>query len=87
MKSLLFQGNTPLSEPLLCGPCRKEVRIRFKYKGRLYTQVFRDKASVEDPYLTMVKAAAFAIRTGEPYVMQPPPRNVRDFLIRSNVVI
>lgn len=87
MKSLLFQGNTPLVEPATCGPCRKEVRIVFKKNGRLYTMVLRDKISVEDPYLTMVKAAAFAIRTSEPYVMQPPPRKVRNFLINSNVVI
>lgn len=87
MKSLLFQGNTPLVEPSACGPCRKEVRIVFKKNGLLYTMVLRDKIAVEDPYLTMVKAAAFAIRQGEPYVMQPPPRKVRNFLIRSNVVI
>lgn len=87
MKSLLFQGNTPLAEPASCGPCRKEVRIVFKKNGRLYTMVLRDKISVEDPYLTMVKAAAFAIQAGEPYKMLAPPRKVRNFLIRSNVVI
>jgi len=87
VKSLLFQGNTPLVEPLTCGPCRKEVRIVFKKNGLLYTMVLRDKIAIEDPYLTMVKAAAFAIRQGEPYVMRPPPRQVRNFLIRSNVVI
>lgn len=87
MKSLLFQGNTPLAEPLTCLPCRKEVRIVFKKDGRLYNMVLRDKIAVEDPYLTMVKAAAFAIQAGEPYKMQQPPRKVRNFLIRSNVVI
>lgn len=87
MKSLLFQDATPFVEPPACGPCRKEVRVVFKKNGRLYTMVLRDKIAVEDPYLTMVKAAAFAIRQGEPYVMQPPPRKVRNFLIHSNVVI
>jgi hypothetical protein len=87
MKSLLFQDATPFVEPPACGPCRKEVRIVFKKNGLLYTMILRDKIAVEDPYLTMVKAAAFAIRQGEPYVMQPPPRKVRNFLIRSNVVI
>lgn len=87
MKSLLFQGNTPLSEPQACRPSRKEIRIVLKKDGRLYTMILRDKVCVEDPYLTMVKAAAYAIRQGEPYVMQPPPRKVRNFLIRSNIVI
>jgi len=87
MKSLLFQGHTPLMEPASCGPCRKEVRVTFKKNGRLYNMVLRDKITVEDPYLTMVKASAFAIRESEPYVMQPPPRKVRNFLINSNVVI
>jgi hypothetical protein len=87
MKSLLFQGNTPLAQPATCAPCRNEVSVVFKKNGRLYTLVLRDKISVEDPYLTMVRAAAFAIRASEPYVMQPPPRAVRNFLINSNVVI
>jgi hypothetical protein len=87
MKSLLFQGDTPLVQPASCGPCRKEVKVVFKKNGRLYTMILRDKITVEDPYLTMVKAAAFAIRTAEPYVMSQPPRKVRNFLINSNVVI
>lgn len=87
MKSLLFQDSSPFVEPPTCAPCRKEVVVTFKKNGRLYTMTLRDKISVEDPYLTMVKAAAFAIRTSEPYVMQPPPRGVRNFLINSNVVI
>lgn len=86
-KSLLFQGNTPFVQPAVCGPCRKEVKVVFKKNGRLYTMVLRDKILVDDPYLIMVKAAAFAIRSTEPYVMQPPPRKVRNFLINSNVVI
>lgn len=86
-KSLLFQGNTPLSEPVMCTPCQQEVRVAYKKDGRMYTMILRSRITVENPYLTMVKAAAFAIGQGEPYVMQPPPRKVRNFLIRSNVVI
>jgi hypothetical protein len=49
--------------------------------------VLRDKITVEDPYLVMVKATAFAIRTGEPYAAEPTPRAVRDFLLKSSVVV
>lgn len=86
-KSILFQESSPFAQIATCGPCRKEVSVTFKKNGRLYTMILRDKISVEDPYITMVKAAAFAIRASEPYVMQPPPRKVRNFLINSNIVI
>jgi hypothetical protein len=46
----------------------------------------RDKIVVEDPYLVLVKAEAFAISQGEPYNGSVPSRTVRDFLIKSAVV-
>lgn len=88
MKSLLFkQGATPFVEPPECGPCRLEVIVVVRKDGRLYRTVIRDKVVVEDPMLVMVKAEAFAIAQGEPFVGRPPPRAVRDFLIKSSVVI
>jgi hypothetical protein len=63
------------------------VSVVIRKFGRLYTMKLRDKISVEDPYLVMVKAEAFALQQGEPYSGVVPPRNVRDFLIKSNVVI
>ncbi len=89
MKSLLFQGVTPFNEPPECGalPCRTEVPITLRKNGRLYKFVLRDKVVPEDPYLVMVKATAFAIQTGEPYVGRSPDRGVRDFLIKTSVVI
>lgn len=87
MKSLLFTDSTPFNEPPGCGPCRTEVVRTFRKNGRLYRVVLRDKIVVEDPYLVMVKAFAFAIQQGEPYMGVPPPRTIRDFLIKSSVVI
>jgi hypothetical protein len=55
--------------------------------GRIYRFVLRDKVIPEDPYLIMVKAAAFAIQTGEAYNGTPPGREVKDFLIKSNINI
>jgi len=89
MKSLLFQGVTPFVEPPGCAaiPCRVEVPISIRKEGRLYTFVLRDKVVPEDPYLVMVKAAAFAIAEAEPYVGRPPSRAIRDFMIKDTVVI
>ena len=87
MRSQLFEPSSPFEEPPQCGPCRTEVIKVFRKNGRLYRMVIRDKVVVEDPYLVMVKAFAFAVKEGEPYMGQQPPRSVRDFLIKSSVVI
>jgi len=88
MKSLLFkEGASPFTQPVECGPCRIERVVVARKNGRLYRVVIRDKIVVEDPMLVMVKAEAFAIAQGEPFVGRPPPRSVRDFIIKSSVVI
>jgi hypothetical protein len=89
MRSLLAQGATPFTEPQSCriGTCRTEVVFTIPKNGRLYRFVARDKVQPEDPYLVMVKAAAFAIKQGEPYNCQTPGRSLKDFLIKSSVVI
>jgi hypothetical protein len=85
-KSLLFTGALPYTDPPGCGPCRTEVPITIRKNGRLYNFVLRDKISIEDPYLVLVKAGAFAISQGELYNGLPPERSVRDFLIKQNLV-
>lgn len=87
MKSLLFRGVTPFTEADDCAPGRTEVAVSLRKDGRIYRFIIRDKVTVEDPYLVLVKARAFAIRTGEPFGAQPPSRSVRDFLIKSSIII
>lgn len=87
MKSFLFRDVTPFTESDDCTPGRTEVNVSLRKDGRIYRFIIRDKVTVEDPYLVLVKARAFAIRTGEPFGAQPPSRSVRDFLIKSSVVI
>lgn len=90
MKSLLFQtGTSPFIEPAQCGaiPCRNEVPINIRKDGRVYKFVLRDKVVPEDPYLTLVKALAFAIQMNEPYSGQSPERSIKDFMVKNNVVI
>lgn len=74
-------------QPPGCGPGRQESPVRIQMNGKLYNFVFRDKIVPEDPYIVAVKAIAFAIKRVEEYRGVPPPRTVRDFLIKSNLVI
>jgi hypothetical protein len=84
-KSLLFTGDVPFGVPPGCEPCRQEVAVTIRKNGRLYTMTMRDKIVVEDPYLVLVKAEAFALGQGEPYAGIVPPRSLRDFLIKNNL--
>lgn len=86
-KSLLFGDTLPFGVPPGCAPGREEVVVTVRKFGRLYTYKLRDKITIEDPYLMMVKAEAFAIGQGEPYAGRTPERTVRDYLIKSNVEI
>jgi hypothetical protein len=52
----------------------------------LYRFTVRDKLAVEDPYIVLMKAVAFAIKHSTPYPGAMPPRKVRDFLIKTSVV-
>lgn len=87
MKSLLFSDSSPFVQPPSCGPCRIDREVSVRKDGRIYRFRLRDKIVVEDPFLVMVKAEAFSIAANEPYMGRPPPRSIRDFLLRSNVVI
>ncbi len=86
-KSLLYSTVPPLSIPALCGSGRQEVKVTIAKDGRLYHLTMRDKVIPEDPLFVLVKAAAFAVSEGEPYMGRMVPRSVRDFLIKSNAVI
>ncbi len=86
MRSKLFSDESPFVQPVTCQPCRTEIAVTIRKGGRLYNLVLRDKIVVEDPYLIMVKATAFAVAQGEPYNGTVPPRSVRDFLIKSAIV-
>lgn len=87
MKSLLFSNSSPFIQPTECQPCRVEKTITVRKNGRLYRFVVRDKIVVEDPMLVMVKAEAFAIFQAEPFAALPTPRSVKDFLIKSSLVV
>lgn len=87
MISLLHQPDAPFDIPPGCEAGRREDRRRFLKNGKIYTMVWRDKVVIEDPYLVMVRATAYAIRTNEPYGARTPRRDYRDYLLKSSVVI
>lgn len=87
MMTLLKQPNAPFTEVPGCGPGRTETAKRIIKNGKVYTLVWRDKISIEDPYLVLVKTSAYAIRTNEPYGGRTPRRSYRDYLIKSSLVI
>jgi hypothetical protein len=89
MKSLIAQGVTPFTIPVGCDleSCRTEAKFAIRKNGRIYRFVVRNKIQPEDPYFVLVKAAAFALRHGEPYNGRTPERSLKDFLIKSSVVI
>ena len=86
-KSLLFQPGQLLQEPPECGPGRQEVTAKFRKDGRFYNLTVRDKVVPEDPYIVQIKAAAFATKTGEPYMGRVVPRSLRDVFIKNAVTI
>jgi hypothetical protein len=88
MISRLYQLDSTFDIPADClASGRAETKKRFLKNGKIYTMVWRDKVTIEDPYLVMVKAAAYAIRMNEPYGARTPRRDYKDFLLRSSVVI
>lgn len=87
MKSILFQPNPPFVEPDTCKPGREETLIPLVKDGRVYEFTITDKLVCEDPYIVLVKAGAFAIQTDEPLMAVPPPRAIRDVLIKVDLKI
>lgn len=89
MKSLLFQGVTPFVEPPGCAaiPCRTEVELSIMKDGYLYRFILREQVVPEDSYLVLVKAAAFGIAQRQANNGKSPERSVKDFLIKSTVII
>lgn len=87
MRSLLYRLGNPLQQPPDCGPGRTEIHTTLMKNGRVYQVTVRDKIVVEDPYVVLVKAVAFAIRNGEPFMGRTPDRQLKDFLLKSSVTI
>ena len=68
--------------------CRIEYEKRYPLaNGRVVTVKIRDTITPEDPYLMLVRAAALAARTNEPFNAERIPKAIKDFLIKTNISI
>jgi hypothetical protein len=47
--------------------------------------IVRDTVIVEDPFLNLVRASAFQISEGGPFPVPPVGRDVKNFLIKTNL--
>lgn len=68
--------------------CRQEVeRVYPLANGRLVRVILRDSIVPEDPYLSLARAFALSVRTGEVFNAERTPRVIRDTLIKTNISI
>lgn len=64
---------------------RQEIFTETVVGGRRVVVVVRQDLVVEDPYLNLARAQAYAIATGEPFPAPPVSRSIKDYLIRTNL--
>lgn len=85
MRSLLSQPTSPFPNAVLCPAGRTEDTFTVVHNGLLYRFVLRDKVTIEDPYLALVKATAFAIKHGVGYPGAQPTKQLKDSLVKTPV--
>lgn len=68
--------------------CRLEAERVYKLAGgRTVRVILRDSIVPEDPYLSIARAKALSVRTGEALDVDRTPRIIKDFLIKTNISI
>lgn len=68
--------------------CRVEAARRYPLaNGRMVTVILRDTIVPEDPYLSLAKAKALSVRTGEAFNSNRITRPIKDHLIKTNISI
>ena len=68
--------------------CRTEGSRKYYLAGsRVVTVTLRDAIAPEDPYLSLAKAKAFSVRTGEVVNVNRTSRTIKNYLIKTNVSI
>lgn len=68
--------------------CRNQLVLRFPMAdGTLRTVVIRDTIIPSDPYLKLVRAKLYSIKTGEVFQADLTDRTIKDALIKTNIQI
>lgn len=65
---------------------RNEVVLRYNVNGRTVEVKAMDAVGPEDVYDIAIRAVLHRYKTGED-LWQPAPREVKDFIIKANLVI
>ena len=66
---------------------RQELFYEAVVGGNRVTMIVRQDLAVEDPMDNMARAAAYTISTGRMYPVPPLGRDVKDYLIRTNIIV
>jgi len=70
------------------GVYRREKEVVIMVGGRQVTLVVRDTVVPEDPYVNLVRAAAYPYQVGGgPFPVPPVPRTIKDVLIKRTITI
>ena len=68
--------------------CREEgIRTYPLANGRVVRVILRNSIVPEDPYLSLARAQALSVRTGEAFQSNRVPRIIKDTLIKTNISI
>lgn len=68
--------------------CREEYKRTYALAGgRMVTFIVRRTLVPEDPYLSLARAKALSVRTGEEYASDRVSKAIRDHLIKTNVEV
>lgn len=74
--------------PLRSCDCREEYRRSYSLAdGRRVTYIIRESVIPEDPYLSLARAKALTVRTGEAFASERVSKEIRDYLIKTNIAI
>lgn len=67
---------------------RRTERVTHMTVGNYKVRVIvRDTIVVEDPYLNLVRAAAFQVSEGGPFPVPPVGRDIKNFLIKTELEV
>lgn len=73
---------------MACNDCRTVAARTYRIQdGTVVRVILRDAVVPEDPYLNMVRAQLYSIRTGEAYGSNRTDRDVKDSLIKTTITI
>lgn len=68
--------------------CRVEGERRYTLaNGRIVTVILRNSIVPEDPYLSLARAKMLSVRTGEAFNSNRTTKQIKDYLIKTNVSI